>query len=148
MGKNTKEISKAKNAGKASKKAGKVKGKKPAAEKAGPNPVKEWSKYGIPVSTRLNGAEDGKMAGKFARVTIFGHSLSSVLAAARKADLTPSEMRKALNAIGLTAVASSQIADKMGSRYAARIEAGSGQFAPLGKAEIVKLRKAAEIESK
>lgn len=121
--------------------AEKVKVSKPAGKKGGKNKdskagkkvpkgagkVKQWANNGIPIETKVSTREDGS----FASVKLFGHSLTSVLRAAGKADYTPGQMRVVFDQLGLQAVRMNQIRDKI-----SRCDAG--EPAPLSKKDFAK----------
>lgn len=117
--------SKSKDAGKKGKKNKDSKAGKKVPKGAGK--VKAWANNGIPIETKVSTREDGS----FASVKLFGHSLTSVLRAAGKADYTPAQMRVVFDQLGLQAVRINQIRDKI-----SRCDAG--EAAPLGKKDFAK----------
>lgn len=99
------------------------------------------------VSARINLAVESPGAGRFARVLIFGHNLSSVLRSMGRKGITYQEARCIMDGLGLPAVRDSQIRDKIywGSK-GGRSETDS--FAELSKAEWAKLESLKEFQAK
>lgn len=123
--------------GKGGSKASKGDKGKPAVPKVKENPVKVVKNgHGVPVETKLNTATDGRMAGAFASVRIFGFPLSQVLRVMGKNGISAKQCRGIMDAIGLEAVRSNTIADKIGEgRNGADVT-----YAGIGGKELKKLK--------
>lgn len=94
---------------------------------------------GVECSTRINTATEGRAAGHFASVTIFGFPLSQVLRSAGKAGMSSGDMRRACDAMGLQAVRINTIRDKVG-------EGRNGEevkYAALDKKQLARLKELA-----